>query len=146
MIAQIEERRTTDNTLQRGVMSEEGSRMQNWMKQLKLMLAPLALGYPLALGRPEPALTCTSFPKKVLGELKAWAHHSHFAACLDLLLRHMLGRLMSVTERVTELRTTTTRPTGPLHLMRILRYRRVLRACPGGSLAPLCPRFLPLIA
>ena len=63
-------------------MFEEGSRIQNWMK-LKLMLAPLALGYPLALGRPEPALTCTSFPKKVLGELKAWHHQSHLAACLD---------------------------------------------------------------
>ena len=50
--------------------------MQNWMKRM-LMLAPLALGYPLALGRPEPALTYTSFPK-----LKAWAH-SHLAACLD---------------------------------------------------------------
>lgn len=43
-------------------MSVEGSRMQNWMK---LMLAPLALGYPLALGRPEPALTYTSYPKVV---------------------------------------------------------------------------------
>ena len=55
--------------------------MQNWMKRM-LMLAPLALGYPLALGRPEPALTYTSFPKKVVGELKEWAH-SHLAACLN---------------------------------------------------------------
>ena len=48
------------------------------------MLAPV-LVYPLAFGRPEPALTYTSFPKKVLGELKEWGApwaHSHLAACL----------------------------------------------------------------
>ena len=76
----------------------------------------------------------------MVGELKAWADHSQGEL---LLLRHMLGRLMSVTERVTEFENNNDETNRSTTFNALLRYRVCLRACPG-SLRAVCPRIPPL--